>query len=82
MLDLVQTPAQKEIIDRLTGLMTLLEGHAEFVMDGVGPEVVPTVGEIRARFNDRRAGRHNPIERVDPPTAGCRVEDAAVRRGA
>ena len=63
-LDIVQTPAQKAIIDRLTELMTLLEGHAEFVMDGVGPQVVPTVGEIRARFNDRRAGRHNPIERA------------------
>jgi coenzyme F420 biosynthesis associated uncharacterized protein len=63
-LDIVQTPAQRAIVERLTGLMTLLEGHAEFVMDGVGPEVVPTVADIRARFNDRRAARHNPIERV------------------
>ena len=23
--------------------MTLVEGHAEFVMDGVGPDVVPSV---------------------------------------
>jgi hypothetical protein len=36
-LDIVQTPAQKAVLDRLTALMTLLEGHAEFVMDGVGP---------------------------------------------
>ena len=42
MLDLVQTPAQRTVLDRITALMTLLEGHAEFVMDGVGPEVVPT----------------------------------------
>ena len=34
--------------------MTLLEGHADVVMDEVGPEVVPTVASIRARFNDRR----------------------------
>jgi putative hydrolase len=59
----VQTPAQKVIIERLTALMTLLEGHAEFVLDGVGPEVVPSVEEIRARFNKRRES-HNPIERV------------------
>jgi putative hydrolase len=32
-------------------------------MDGVGPEVVPSVEEIRARFNKRRES-HNPIERV------------------
>lgn len=62
-LDIVQTPAQKVIIERLTALMTLLEGHAEFVMDGVGPDVVPSVEEIRARFNKRRES-HNPIERV------------------
>jgi len=62
-LDIVQTPAQKVIIERLTALMTLLEGHAEFVMDGVGPEVVPSVEDIRARFNKRRES-HNPIERV------------------
>lgn len=62
-LDLVQTPAQKAILDRLTVIMTLLEGHAEFVMDEVGPDVVPSVAEIRARFNQRREAA-NPLERV------------------
>jgi coenzyme F420 biosynthesis associated uncharacterized protein len=61
-LDLVQTPAQRRVLDRITALMTLLEGHAEFVMDGVGPDVVPTVAEIRSRFNVRREGG-NPLER-------------------
>jgi coenzyme F420 biosynthesis associated uncharacterized protein len=61
-LDLVQTPAQRKVLDRITALMTLLEGHAEFVMDGVGPEVVPSVSEIRARFNVRREGG-NPVEK-------------------
>ena len=42
-IDIVQTPAQRVVLDRITALMTLLEGHAEFVMDGVGPEVVPAV---------------------------------------
>jgi len=62
-LDLVQAPAQKAVLDRLTVIMTLLEGHAEFVMDGVGPDVVPSVAEIRARFNQRREAA-NPLERV------------------
>jgi coenzyme F420 biosynthesis associated uncharacterized protein len=62
-IDIVQTPAQREIVAQLTNLMTLVEGHAEFVMDGVGPEVIPTVADIRARFNQRRVS-HNPIERV------------------
>ena len=62
-IDIVQTPAQKSVLDRLTALMTLLEGHAEFVMDGVGPEVIPTVETIRARFNQRREGG-NPLDKA------------------
>ncbi|MFE0252154.1 zinc-dependent metalloprotease [Streptomyces sp. NPDC059010] len=53
--ELVQTPAQREILGRLTAVMSLLEGHADFVMDGVGPSVVPSVGEIREKFQQRRA---------------------------
>ncbi len=55
LVDLVQTPAQREILGRLTAVMSLLEGHADFVMDGVGPEVVPSVAEIREKFQKRRA---------------------------
>ncbi|MEU9474685.1 zinc-dependent metalloprotease [Streptomyces sp. NPDC048191] len=53
--ELVQTPAQREILARLTAVMSLLEGHADYVMDGVGPSVVPTVSEIREKFQQRRA---------------------------
>ncbi|MFF4208497.1 zinc-dependent metalloprotease [Streptomyces sp. NPDC001796] len=55
LVELVQTPAQREILGRLTAVMSLLEGHADFVMDGVGPEVVPSVAEIREKFQQRRA---------------------------
>ncbi|WP_409234734.1 zinc-dependent metalloprotease [Streptomyces sp. PA5.6] len=55
LVELVQTPAQREILARLTAVMSLLEGHADFVMDGVGPDVVPSVGEIREKFQQRRA---------------------------
>ncbi|GAB2787714.1 zinc-dependent metalloprotease [Streptomyces daliensis] len=53
--ELVQTPAQREILGRLTAVMSLLEGHADYVMDGVGPQVVPSVAEIREKFQQRRA---------------------------
>ncbi|MER5849284.1 zinc-dependent metalloprotease [Streptomyces sp. NPDC002012] len=55
LVELVQTPAQREILGRLTAVMSLLEGHADYVMDGVGPEVVSSVGEIREKFQQRRA---------------------------
>ena len=55
-IDLVSSPEQKEILDRVTGVMSLLEGHADVVMDGVGPTVIPSVEQIRKRFNQRRKG--------------------------
>ena len=55
LIDIVQTPAQREILGRLTAVMSLLEGHADVVMDGVGPQVVPSVAEIREKFQKRRA---------------------------
>ncbi|MFJ5827722.1 zinc-dependent metalloprotease [Streptomyces sp. NPDC093089] len=55
LVELVQTPEQREILGRLTAVMSLLEGHADYVMDGVGPEVVPSVAEIREKFQQRRA---------------------------
>jgi coenzyme F420 biosynthesis associated uncharacterized protein len=72
-LELVQTPAQREVLDRLTAMMTLLEGHAEFVMDGVGPTVVPSVEEIRGKFNQRREVA-NPVERVIRKLLGVDVK--------
>lgn len=44
------------MFDRLLALSTLLEGHADFVMDAVGPQVVPSVELIRSRFTARRKG--------------------------
>jgi coenzyme F420 biosynthesis associated uncharacterized protein len=54
LVEIVQTPEQRKILDRLTGLMSLLEGHADVVMDLAGPTVIPTVETIRARFDVRR----------------------------
>jgi len=60
---LVSDPAQREVLDRITAVMSLVEGHAEFVMDNVGPEVVPSVRVLRQRFAQRRKGR-GPFDRV------------------
>jgi coenzyme F420 biosynthesis associated uncharacterized protein len=54
--ELVQSPRQREVFDRLLALSTLLEGHADYVMDAVGPAVVPSVRTIRSRFTARRQG--------------------------
>ncbi len=50
------TAEQKAQIAEITAVMSLLEGHADVVMDDVGPAVIPTVEEIRRKFNQRRSG--------------------------
>jgi len=50
----IQTPEQRVIFDELTAFMSLLEGHADVVMDDVGPSVIPSVALIRERFTQRR----------------------------
>ena len=56
LVEVLQSPRQREVFDRLIALSTLLEGHADHVMDAVGPAVVPSVATIRARFTARRRG--------------------------
>jgi coenzyme F420 biosynthesis associated uncharacterized protein len=55
-IELFQSAEQRELLDRLLALSTLLEGHADHVMDAVGPQVVPSVAVIRSRFAERRKG--------------------------
>ncbi|KRE37402.1 coenzyme F420 biosynthesis protein [Janibacter sp. Soil728] len=54
--ELVITPEQRERMAEVTAVMSLLEGHADVVMDDVGPDHVPTVATIRERFTTRRKG--------------------------
>ncbi len=65
LIEAIQTPAQRALLDKLTAVMTLVEGHGDYVMDAVGPRVVPSVAEIREKFSHRRgsAGRAEQILR-------------------
>jgi len=81
MLDLVSSPEQREVLDRVTGVMSLLEGHADVVMDDVGPEVIPSVAQIRERFNQRRAGV-GTLDRLLRRMLGLDAKMAQYRDGA
>ncbi|HEY7263283.1 MAG TPA: zinc-dependent metalloprotease [Trebonia sp.] len=65
LIEAMQTPAQRALLDKLTAVMTLVEGHGDYVMDAVGPQVVPSVEQIREKFNARRGstGRAEQILR-------------------
>ncbi|MDP9937207.1 zinc-dependent metalloprotease [Paenarthrobacter nicotinovorans] len=56
-LDLLQNPEEKATLSHITAVMSLLEGHANVVMDAVDSSIVPSVKTIRQRFNDRGKDR-------------------------
>ncbi|HUN79568.1 MAG TPA: zinc-dependent metalloprotease, partial [Solirubrobacteraceae bacterium] len=48
------------IVARMQATMSLIEGHAEHVMDAVGAEVLPALPRLRAAMTRRREGRGLP----------------------
>jgi len=81
LLDLLQNDRQRQVVDQMTGVMSLLEGHADVVMDGVGPEVIPTVASIRQAFERRRRGT-NGFDRVIRRLLGLEAKMRQYRDGA
>ena len=77
----VQSESQREALDRLLVLGTLLEGHAEHVMDAVGPAVVPSVASIRHRFDQRRQRKQPPLQRVLRALLGVDAKMSQYTRG-
>lgn len=68
-------------LERVTAVMSLLEGHADVVMDRVGPRVIGSVDRIRSRFESRRDGRSG-LDRVVRRLLGLDVKLAQYRDGA
>ncbi|MCB0908007.1 MAG: zinc-dependent metalloprotease, partial [Nocardioidaceae bacterium] len=79
--EVMATPEQRAILDRVTGMMSLLEGHADVVMDGVGPSVIPSVAKIRAAFNRRRQGVGS-LDKILRRLLGLEAKMAQYRDGA
>ena len=79
--DLFTTPEQRAQVAQVTAIMSLLEGHADVVMDEVGPSVIPTVATIRARFTERRKGAGS-VDRVLRRLLGLEAKMRQYRDGA
>jgi coenzyme F420 biosynthesis associated uncharacterized protein len=77
----VQSEPQRRALDQLLVLGTLLEGHADHVMDAVGPAVVPTVATIRRRFDDRRRRKQPPLQRIVRALLGFDAKLSQYTRG-
>ena len=77
----IQSEPQQRALDQLLVLGTLLEGHADFVMDAAGPSVVPSVNLIRRRFDDRRQRKHPPLQRLLRALLGVDAKLSQYTRG-
>ncbi len=77
----VQSEPQREALDQLLVLGTLLEGHADHVMDAVGPVVVPSVSTIRRRFDERRHRKQPPLQRLLRALLGIDAKLSQYTRG-
>jgi coenzyme F420 biosynthesis associated uncharacterized protein len=77
----VQSEPQRKALDQLLALGTLLEGHAEHVMDAVGPVVVPSVATIRRRFDERRQRKQPPLQRLLRAVLGFDAKLSQYTRG-
>ncbi len=54
---------QRAILDEIQALMSVVEGHGNYVMDAIGAEVIPSFHRMRKSF-DRRKEQTNLIQRV------------------
>jgi coenzyme F420 biosynthesis associated uncharacterized protein len=77
----VQSEPQRRALDQLLVLGTLLEGHADHVMDAVGPAVVPSVATIRRRFDERRQRKQSPVQRIVRALLGFDAKLSQYTRG-
>jgi coenzyme F420 biosynthesis associated uncharacterized protein len=48
------------LVERMQAAMSLIEGHAEHVMDEIGADVLPSLPRLRAAMNHRRENRGLP----------------------
>jgi coenzyme F420 biosynthesis associated uncharacterized protein len=64
LITVLATPEQREVLERVTAFMSLVEGHAEYVMNAVSPGVIPSQKVIESRFATRRRRGGNPLDRL------------------
>lgn len=81
LIDAALTEAERERLAEIVAVMSLLEGHADVVMDAVGPRVLPSVARIRSQFERRRQGS-STLDVVVRRLMGMEAKIAQYRNGA
>lgn len=69
---LLMNPEQREVFRRMQAVMSLLEGHANHVMDGLAPGNVREAARMKRVLRRRRKGR--PVDRLVQKTMGMEAK--------
>ncbi len=82
---LLATPSQREALDRVGGLMSLLEGHGDVTMDRAGAHLIPSAPRFGAVLRARRQSQGWPRSSASSPaskpsSASTRTASGSSRR--
>jgi len=77
---LLATPAQREVLSRLNGLMSLLEGHGDTTMDRAGAARIPSADRF-ARVLRQRRQQANPVLKLVLQAVGFEAKLAQYEAG-
>lgn len=80
-LDVALDDEHRAAVADVVATMSLLEGHADVVMDAEGPHLIRSLARIRARFEERRDGR-GPLDVLARRLLGLEAKVAQYRTGA
>jgi coenzyme F420 biosynthesis associated uncharacterized protein len=58
----IAPPAQREVLRKVGGLMSLLEGHGDVTMNRAGKGLVPSAPRFERVLSDRRTGASGPAK--------------------
>jgi putative hydrolase len=61
---LLATPEQREVIDEIAGMMSLLEGHGDVTMDRAGEGLVPSAERFGRVLRQRRESARGAVKLV------------------
>jgi coenzyme F420 biosynthesis associated uncharacterized protein len=81
LLAVVTGESERAALSRITAIMSLLEGHANVVMDSVDRDVIPSVATIRKRF-EKRSTTRSALQRLLLKAIGMDAKQAQYRDGA
>ncbi len=77
---LLATPEQRATLDKIGGLMSLLEGHGDVTMDRAGTGLIPSSGRFSRVLRERRR-QVSPMAKLAQRLTGLEAKLARVRAG-